>query len=136
MHPMLIWIACDDYYDICQLFVLSGYHIRNKKNRIRDLCRVQKPWHTAKKPMFTVCQSQGTRQTFELCRVPRLQAHGKGGRHVTSQVFCFFFYHGSALAHGKGRLCRRLNVVCSLPCAYGALPCALAHDKAAVSHSD
>ena len=63
---------------------------------------MQKPWHTAKKPMFTVCQSQGTRQTFELCRVPRLQAHGKGGRHVTSQVFCFFFCRGLALAHGKG----------------------------------
>ena len=66
-----------------------------------DLCRVQKPCHMANKPMFTVCQSQGTRQTFELCRVPRLQAHGKGGRHVTSQVFCFFC-RGSALAHGKG----------------------------------
>ena len=62
---------------------------------------MQKPWHTAKKPMFTVCQSQGTRQTFELCRVPRLQAHGKGGRHVTSQVFCFFFAVGQ-FWHGKG----------------------------------
>ena len=24
MHPMLIWIAYDDYYDICELFVLFG----------------------------------------------------------------------------------------------------------------
>ena len=69
-------------------------------------------------------------------RVPRLQAHGKGGLHVTSQVFCFFFCRGSALAHGKRRLCRRLNAVCSLPCAYRALMCALAHGKAAVSRSD
>ena len=84
LHAMIIMIYVNCLYYL-------GYHIRNKqKKRIRDLCRVQKPWHTAKEPMFAVCQSQGTRQTFELCRVPRRQAHGKGGRHVTSQVFCFF----------------------------------------------
>jgi len=101
--------------------------------------------------MFAVCQSQGTRQTFELCRVPRRQAHGKGGRHVTSQV-PVFFCRGSALAHGKCFAvcpkngtwqrtplpmseCRVRHTAKPLPCAYGALACALPHGKAAVSCS-
>ena len=61
---------------------------------------MQKPWHTAKKPMFTVCQGLGTRQTFELCRVPRLQAHGKGLA-TSSFLGGDFFCRGSIVAHGK-----------------------------------
>ena len=136
-----------------------GYHICNKqkKYRIRDLCRVQKPWHTANEPIFAVCQSQGTRQIFELCRVPRRQAHGKGGRHVTSQV-SVFFCRGSALAHGKYFAvcsingtwqrtplpmseCRVLFAVCGTRQSLcrvhiGLCRVLLAHGKAAVSRSD
>ena len=65
MHPMLIWIACDDYYDICELFVLFGgpiYAINKKKiqdqgplpcaktmahGKETNVYRVPKPRHTA-----------------------------------------------------------------------------------------
>ena len=55
--------------------IFWGYHIRNnqKKNWFWHLCRVQKPWHTAKVPIFAVCKNHGTRQRPAVCRVPHRQ---------------------------------------------------------------
>ena len=49
------------------------YVIIKQKNWFWHLCRVQEPWHTANVPIFAVCKNHGTRQRFELCRVPHLQ---------------------------------------------------------------
>ena len=82
---------------------------------------MQKLWHTAKEPIFAVCNDQGTWQRLSLCRVP-----GTGGTRQTSpatsawqpakNVCC-----GSARAHDKA------FVVCPIYCTRqrGPLPTAV-----------
>ena len=119
-----------------------GYHIRNKQKE------------NTGSGTFAVCKNHGTRQRNQCLPCAKAKAHGKHlnfamchvYRHTAKAAatslprFSAFFCRGSALAHGKGfavcpingtrqtTLCRRLNAVCSLPCA--------AHGKAAVSRSD
>ena len=85
---------------------------------------MQKPWHTAKVPIFAVCKNQGTRQRFELCRVPRLQGTRQIFGHVIVPGWLLYFAVGREwhtanpfpctryIAHGKCRLCRCLVAVC------------------------
>ena len=94
---------------------------------------MQKPWHTAKVPIFAVCKNHGTRQRFELCRVPRLQGTRQIFGHVIIPGWLLYFAVGREwhtanplpcaryIAHGRVRLCRCLVAVWALPCA--------AHDK-------
>ena len=90
---------------------------------------MQKPWHTAKVPIFAVCKNHGTRQRFELCRVPRQQGTWQTFGHIIVPGWLLYFAVGREwhtanplpcaryIAHGKGRLCRSLVAVCALPCA-------------------
>ena len=105
------------------------YVIIKQKNWFWHLCRVQKPWHTANVPIFAVCKNHGTRQRFELCRVPHLQGTRQIFGHVIVPGWLLYFAMGREwhtanplpcaryIAHGKGRLCRCLVAVCALPCA-------------------
>ena len=107
--------------------IFWGYHIRNnltKKNWFWHLCRVQKPWHTAKVPIFAMCKNHGIRQKFELCHVPRQQGTRQTFGHVIVPGWLLYFAVGREwhtanplpcaryIAHGKGRLCRSLVAVC------------------------
>ena len=90
---------------------------------------MQKPCHTAKVPIFSMCKNRGTRQRFELCHVPRLQGTRQIFGHVIIPGWLLYFAVGREwhtvnplpcaryIAHGKGRLCRCLVAVCALPCA-------------------
>jgi len=127
-----------------------GYHIRNKQKE------------NTGSGTFAVCKNHGTRQRNQCLPCAKAKAHGKHlnfavchvARHTAKAAatslprFLFFFCRGSALAHGKGFAVCPINGTrqttplstyeCRVlfACAYRALPCALAHSKAAVSRSD
>ena len=102
--------------------IFWGYHIRN--NQTKKLVLAPLLCATAKVPIFAVCKNHGTRQRFELCRVPRLQGTRQRPDHIIVLGWRLFFAVGRELhtanplscaryiAHGKGRLCRCLVAVC------------------------
>ena len=108
-----------------------GYHIRNQQTK------------KIESGTFAVCKNQGTRQMNHSLPCAKASAHGKGSVfavcHIgrahgkptsTSPLLEAIFFaverdlHTAKglpcaryVAHGKDRLCRRLNAVCRLPCA-------------------
>ena len=112
---------------IYMIFWGTIYVIIKQKNWFWHICRVQKPWHTAK--IWPRHRSWVT--TFF--------AVGREW-HTANPLPCARY-----IAHGKGRLCRSLVAVCALPCAahgkgfavgfWGFTVCQRAHGKGGVSRS-
>ena len=94
---MCVSNACDAYSDIWNnhydIYDFLGYHIRNKQTKKLVLAPLL--CATAKVPIFAVCKNHGTRQKFELCRVPRLQG--------TRQIFGHIIVPGWLLYFAVGR---------------------------------
>ena len=82
--------------------IFWGYHIRNNQTK------------KIGSGTFAVCKNHGTRQIFGHVIVPGWLLYFAVGRewHTANPLPCARY-----IAHGKGRLCRRLVVVCALPCA-------------------
>ena len=89
MHPMLIWIACDDYYDICQLFVLSGTFA---------VCKNHGTWQRNQCLPCAKAKAHDKHLNFAVCHASR--AHGKVLA-TSSFLGATFFCRGSIVAHGK-----------------------------------
>ena len=119
-----IYDVFDDYFDIYALLKSFGFLICDKTNKTekkpffavckdqstrqrkytrsawKGLCRVQKPWHTAKVTSLPCALTSGTRQTLLLCHVSRVVAHGKGPLAISRRDLSFFC-QVSRFAHGK-----------------------------------
>ena len=118
MHVMLIRI----HGIIIMIYMIFwGYHIRNNQTK------------KIGSGTFAVCKNHGTRQRFELCRVPRRQGTWQIFGHVIVPGLLLYFAVGREwhtanplscaryIAHDKGRLCRCLVAVWALLC--------VTHDK-------
>ena len=114
--------------------IYHGTRQRSPENTIWTIvCRVQKPWHTAKNRGLPCAKTlaHGKHPAFAVCRAGL--AHGKHGRPRHPQKFaeCQQRHTAKVLscarktAHGKGSLCRRLVAVCPLPCAAHGKPFAV-----------
>ena len=129
MHAMIIVI----YVKCC---IIWGTIYVIKKFKIKDLCRVQIPWHTAKEPTFAVCQAQVAHGKRPPPRQLRSHAKkfavGQSG-HTAKTLPCARY-----IAHGKGALCRRLFAVCGTRQTFcrELLWLCRAHDKRVVSRSE
>ena len=118
---MCVSNACDAYSDTWNnhydIYDFLGDHIHNKQTK------------KIGSGTFAVCKNHGTRQRFELCRVPRLHGTRQIFGHVIVPGWLLYFavdqeWHTANplpcaryIAHGKGQLCRCLVAVCALSCA-------------------
>ena len=101
--------------------ILWGYHIRNNQTKKNG------------SGTFAVCKNHGTRQIFELCRVPCLQGTRQRSGHVIVPGWLLYFAVGREWHTAKAgfadpwlpcALCRVRHTANGLPWAFGALPCA------------
>ena len=103
---MYVSNACDSYSDTWNnhydIYDFPGYHIRNNQTK------------KIGSGTFAVCKNHGTRQIFGHVIVPGWLLYFAVGPewHTANPLPCARY-----IAHGKGRLCRRLVTMCALPCA-------------------